>query len=91
MTIAVDMGRKAIKQTKNIHMLLKSTCPGYIKTYHARFQRGGQGVWNHLLKNRKAIWFLSITGPDPLKTHKDTKPSLNKWPSSAFQRNAISI
>ena len=35
------------------------------------------------------IGFLSITGPNPLKKHKATKPAFTVWPSSARQRNAI--
>ena len=35
---------------------------------HARIQRGGGGAGGlDPLKNPKAIWFLSNTGPDPLK------------------------
>ena len=41
------------------------------------------------LKNHKNIWFLSNTGPDPLKNHKATKPALNVLQSSARQRNVI--
>ena len=44
------------------------------------------------LKNQKKnIWFLSNIGPDPLKNHKATKPAFNVGPSSARQRNAISM
>ena len=32
---------------------------------------------------------LSNTGPDPLKSHKVTKPVFNVGPSSVRQRNAI--
>ena len=35
------------------------------------------------------IGFLSNIGPDPLKSHKATKPAFNVGPSSARQRNAI--
>ena len=38
--------------------------------------KGGQGSVPPL-KNHKNIGFLSNTGPDPLKNHKDTKPALN--------------
>ena len=31
------------------------------------------------------------TGPDPLKSHKSTKPAFNVWSSSARKRNAISV
>ena len=34
------------------------------------------------------IGYLSNTGPDPLKNHKATKPSVNVGPSSIRQRNA---
>ena len=34
-------------------------------------------------KNHKYIFFLSNTGPDPLKNHKATKPEFNVGPSSA--------
>ena len=37
------------------------------------------------------IGFLCNTGPDPLKNHKATKPAFNVGPSSARQRNAISM
>ena len=43
------------------------------------------------LKNHKAIWFLSNTGPDALKNYKATKPDFNVGPSSASQRNAITV
>ena len=33
--------------------------------------------------------FLSYTGPNTLKNHKDTKPAFNIGPSSVHQRNAI--
>ena len=35
------------------------------------------------MENHKNIRFLGITGPDPLKNHKATKPALNVGPSSA--------
>ena len=35
------------------------------------------------------IEFLGITGSDPLKNHKDTKPAFDLGPLSARQRNAI--
>ena len=34
--------------------------------------KGGTGV-----PYTKAIWFLSNTGPDPLKNHKAIKPAFN--------------
>ena len=34
------------------------------------------------------IGFLSNTGPDPLKSHKATKPAFNVGPLSARQPNA---
>ena len=37
------------------------------------------------------IGFLCNTGPDPLKIHKATKPAFNVGPSSARQRNAMSM
>ena len=42
-------------------------------------------------KSQKNIRFLSNTGPDPLKSHKATKSAFNVGPTSARQRNAISI
>ena len=47
---------------------------------------GGQGSPS---ENQKAIMFLSNTGPDPLKSHKASKPAFNVGPSSASQQNAI--
>ena len=35
------------------------------------------------------IGFLGITGSDPQKNHKATKPAFNVGPSEARQRNAI--
>ena len=55
---------------------------------HGRIQMGDRGSGPHL-KNRKNIGFLSNTGPDPLKNHKVTKPTINVGPSSARQWNAI--
>ena len=62
---------------------------------HGRIQRGGgggvgegQGVGT-TLKNHKNTEFLSNTGPDPLKNYKASTPTINVWPSSARQRNAI--
>ena len=49
---------------------------------------GGRGSGPHL-KNYKNIGFVSITGPDPLKIHKATKPAFNAGPSSTRKRNAI--
>ena len=34
----------------------------------------------HTLENRKAIGFLSFTGPDSLESHKATKPAFNVGP-----------
>ena len=39
----------------------------------------------------KNIGFLCNTGLDPPKNHKATKPAFNVGPSSARQRNAISM
>ena len=55
---------------------------------HARIQRGGRGSGHHSLKIAK-IGFVSNTGPDLLKNHKDNKPAFNVGPSSARRRNAI--
>ena len=38
-------------------------------------------------KSQKYIGFLTNTGPDSLKNHKDTKPTYNVGPSSARQQN----
>ena len=38
-----------------------------------RGPRGGQGVGTP--QKHTAIWYLSNTGPDPLKNHKATKPA----------------
>ena len=40
-------------------------------------------------ENHKAIWFLSNTGPDPLKNHKATRLALNVGSSSAGQRKMV--
>ena len=48
---------------------------------------GGQGVLS--LNNHKAIGFFSNTGPEPLKSHKATKPVFNVGPSSPWQRNTV--
>ena len=54
--------------------------------------RGGQGGPDPPpLKNHKNIGFLCNTGPDTLKNHKANKPAFNVRPSSARQRNAISL
>ena len=50
----------------------------------------GQGVRIPPEKH-KNIRFLCNTGPDPLKNYKATKPAFNVWPSSARQRDAISL
>ena len=41
---------------------------------------GGAGGPDPRLKNHKNIVFLSSTVPDPLKTHKVTKPAFNVGP-----------
>ena len=51
---------------------------------------GGYGVPTPL-KNHKNIGFLYNTCKDPLKNHKTTKAAFNVGPSSARQRNAISM
>ena len=58
------------------------------RNFHARSQSGGQGVRISTEKSQ-IITFLSITGSDPLKNHKDTNPAFNVGPSSARQRKAI--
>ena len=69
---------------------IQSPCNRTGTIYHARIQRGGEGIRTPTpLKNKKNIGFLSNTGPDPLKNHKATKPAFNVGPSSARQRNAI--
>ena len=53
---------------------------------------GGRGGGSRTpLKNHKNIGFISISGPDPLKNHKATKPAFNCRPLSACQQNAISM
>ena len=52
-------------------------------------ERGRQGVHPPPLKNHKSIGFLSNTGLDPLKKHKNTKPAFNVGQTSARQRNTI--
>ena len=51
--------------------------------------RGSRGVCiesgHALLKNHKAIGFLSNTGPNSLKNHIATKPALNVGTPSARQ------
>ena len=57
---------------------------------HGRIQMGGQGVQTPPPpENHKNIGFFSITGLDPLKNHKATKPSSNFGRLSARQQNAI--
>ena len=51
---------------------------------------GGTGDWTPAEKSQN-IGFLCNTCLDPLKNHKATKPSFNVGPSSARQRNAISM
>ena len=53
--------------------------------------RGGDRGSGHPLANHKNIGFFSNTGPDPLKNHIATNPAFNVGPSSARQRNAISM
>ena len=53
--------------------------------------KGGGTVGPDPLENHKNIGFLSNTDPDPLKNHKATKPAFSVGPSSARQRNAISM
>ena len=52
---------------------------------------GGTGGPDPPLKNHKNIGFLCNTGLDPLKNHKATKPAFNVGPSSARQRNIVSM
>ena len=62
--------------------------------YHGRIQRWWQWVWTPPpppQKITKNIGFLCNTCPDYLKNHKATKPAFNVGPSSARQRNAISM
>ena len=60
-----------------------------------RGSRGGGGVGGQgsglSLKNYKNIGFLSNTGSNSIKNHKATKPALKIGPTSACQRNAISM
>ena len=49
----------------------------------------GAGGADLPLENRKAIGFLSNTGPDPLENHTATKPAFNVGPLSARQQNVI--
>ena len=53
--------------------------------------KGGGGSGSPPSENHTAIGFLSYTGLDPLKNHKVTKPAFNVGPSSACQRNSISV
>ena len=50
--------------------------------HHARIQRGGRGS-GPPPENHKNIGYLSNTGPDPLKSHKATKPLFNGRPLRA--------
>ena len=59
--------------------------------HRGRIQRWGQGVRTPPLVIHINIEFLSNTGPNPLKNHKNTNPALNVGPSSARQRKAISM
>ena len=52
---------------------------------------GGQGVRTPPLKNHKNIGFPSNNDLDPLKNHKTTEPAFNVGPSSARQRNSITM
>ena len=49
---------------------------------HGRIHKGDRGS-GPPLKIHKNIMFLSNTGPDSLKSHKDTKPAFNIGPSLA--------
>ena len=51
---------------------------------NALIQKGGRGSAPPppTLKNHKNIGFLSNTGTDPLKNHKNAKPGFNVRPSS---------
>ena len=53
---------------------------------HGRIQRGDIGSRPPRLKNLKNKGVLCNTGPDPLKSHKGTKPAFNAVPPSARQR-----
>ena len=53
--------------------------------------RGRTGGPDPPEENHKNIGFLSNTGLDPLKNHKATKPAFTVEPSSARQRNAVSL
>ena len=84
MTIAVDLGRKATKQTNNDHT---SSC--YCLSL-ADPDGGTRSKTHALLENHKAIGLLINTGPDPMENHKATKSAFNVGPSSVSQRNAMS-
>ena len=57
---------------------------------YMRGSRGGdRGSGAPTLKNHKNIGCLSNTGPDPLKSHKVTKPAFNVGSLLVRQRNAI--
>ena len=60
-----------------------------VDTSHGRVQMGGggEGVRTHPKKSH--LGFLGITGSEPLKNRKATKPAVNVGPLSAPQRNAI--
>ena len=59
---------------------------------HGRIQRGGGGRGpDPPLKNHNNIGFLCNTGPEPVRNRKATKPAFNAGPSSARQRNTISM
>ena len=49
-----------------------------------------KGIRTPPVKSQK-IKFLSKTGPDPLKNHKNTKPAFNVGSSSVRQRNVIQM
>ena len=51
----------------------------------------GQRVGTPTPYNHQNIGFLSNSCPDPPKNHKATKPAFHVGPSSALQRNAISL
>ena len=51
---------------------------------------GGRGS-GPSMKNHKNIGFLSNSGPNSLKNHSATEPAFNVGPSSARQRNVVSL
>ena len=71
--------------------------PGFLASRHfvaihsCADPEGGQEVWTPSPKNHKNIGLLRNTGPNPLINHKATKPVFNVGPSSASQRDAVSL